>query len=330
MRHSFLKKYFFSIVITVIVGLFSGLFLLYGPYAGFRTTLVTTAMATLRHQWLATTFYDDASINKILTENTVVDEDLVTDNSLIEIDSKKIDDERLAPVGKEPYKIFEINGNNYKGHVLVIYNPSKIKLGVTGRYGVWGENVSTGSKEDGALVAVNAAGFPDAGGHGKGEVVTGLLMKDGKVFANESPRAKTHKMIGFDKKDILTLFEGSVDEVLAKNYRDAVEFFPFLIVNGEPTQIVGNGGLGIGPMTLVGQRKEGTVIFVVIDGRQPGHSIGISAKQAQEIMVDYGCFNAARLDGGSSSILVENGIVLNKPSSSGGERWIPAWFELMP
>lgn len=330
MHHSFLKKYLFSIIITVFAGLAGGLFLLYGPYSGFRTTLVTTAMATLRHQWLATTFYDDGVINKILNDNKVFDIGLSTDNSLVEIDSKKIDDPRLLPIGKQPYKIIDIEGTNYKGHVLVIYNPSKIKLGVTSRYGVWGEWVSSGSKDDGALVAVNAAGFPDAGGHGKGERVTGLLIKDGEVYKNESPKAPTHKMIGFDKKDILTLYEGSLQNILAKNYRDAVEFYPFLIVNGEPTHIVGNGGLGIGPMTLIGQRKEGTVIFVVVDGRQPGHSIGITAKQAQEIMTDYGCFNAARLDGGSSSILVENGITLNKPSSTGGERWIPAWFELMP
>lgn len=330
MRSGFIKKYFFSIVISVVVGLLGGLFLLYGPYKDFRTTLVTTAMATLRHQWLATTFYDDATINQILKDNSVDDSGLSTDNSLVNINTSKINDDRLLPIGKSSYKIFDISGSNYKGYVLVIYDPSKIKIGVTSRYGVWGENVSTGSKEDGALAAVNAAGFPDANGHGKGGTVTGMLIKDGKIYANESPNASSHKMIGFDKNNILTLFEGSVNDVMKQNYRDAVEFEPFLIVNGVPTTITGNGGKGIGPMTLVGQRQEGTVLFVVIDGRQPGYSIGISVKQAQEIMLDYGCFNAARLDGGSSSILVENGTTINKPSSTGGERWIPAWYELMP
>ncbi len=331
MNIDFIKKYFFTIIITVAVSLASGLLLLYGPYKGFRTTLITTAMATMRHQWLATTFYDDDAINKVLSENKIDDTGKISDNSLIEIDISKIDDERLLPEDKtQSYKIIDISGTNYRGHVLVIYNPNKIDMGVTDRYGTWGEHVSTGSKDDGALVAVNAAGFPDAGGVGKGERATGMLIVDGKVKDIQNPEATVHQMIGFDKNGILTLFRGTVEEIMEKNYRDAIEFEPYLIVNGEPTKMYGDGGKGIGPVTLVGQRQEGTVLFVVIDGRQPGHSIGITMKKAQEIMLDYGCFNAARLDGGSSSILVEKGVTLNKPSSTGGERWVPSWFQLMP
>ena len=32
----------------------------------------------------------------------------------------------------------------------------------------------------------------------------------------------------------------------------------------------GDGGWGVGPRTAIGQRKDGTVLFLVIDGRQPG------------------------------------------------------------
>ena len=47
-------------VVAVVV-----LFLLYGPFNGFRDFLVTTAMSTMNHQYFATTFYSDEYINKV-------------------------------------------------------------------------------------------------------------------------------------------------------------------------------------------------------------------------------------------------------------------------
>ena len=47
-------------VVAVVV-----LFLLYGPFNGFRDWLVTTAMSTMNHQYFATTFYSDEYINKV-------------------------------------------------------------------------------------------------------------------------------------------------------------------------------------------------------------------------------------------------------------------------
>ena len=53
------------------------LFLLYGPYNGFRDWLVTTAMSTMHHQYLATTFYNQDTINQILESNVVVDQNSI-------------------------------------------------------------------------------------------------------------------------------------------------------------------------------------------------------------------------------------------------------------
>ena len=58
--------------------------------------------------------------------------------------------------------------------------------------------------------------------------------------------------------------------------RDAVQFGPFLIVNGTRAKTSGNGGWGINPRTVLAQRKDGIVLFLVIDGRRltmPGASI---------------------------------------------------------
>ena len=56
------------------------------------------------------------------------------------------------------------------------------------------------------------------------------------------------------------------------------------------------------PRTAVGQRKDGAVVFVCIDGRQAG-SAGGTYKDVIDIMIEYGVVNACNMDGGSSSIM---------------------------
>ena len=56
-------------------------------------------------------------------------------------------------------------------------------------------------------------------------------------------------------------------QALAKGIRDGIEFGPFLIVNGKPSFVKGDGGWGIAPRSAIGQRADGIVLFVVINGR---------------------------------------------------------------
>ena len=83
---------------------------------------------------------------------------------------------------------------------------------------------------------------------------------------------------------------------------------------------------GVGPRTAIGQRKDGTVLLLVIDGRQPGYSVGATLRDLQNIMYEEGAVIAANLDGGSSSTLYYNGKVINKPADLLGERMIPTAF----
>lgn len=85
------------------------------------------------------------------------------------------------------------------------------------------------------------------------------------------------------------------------------------------------------PRTLVGTDAEGkTVLLVVADGRQKGYSEGISLTEAAEVMKQHGCYHAANLDGGGSSILLARPatdpagdmVILNRPSD-GRPRPVP-------
>ncbi|MCK9906961.1 phosphodiester glycosidase family protein, partial [Frankia sp. Cpl3] len=87
--------------------------------------------------------------------------------------------------------------------------------------------------------------------------------------------------------------------------RDAMSFRPQLIVNGKnlfadrPAK-----SWGIQPRTAVGQKADGTIVFLVIDGRQPGHSIGASMKDVADLLEERGVVTAMAMDGGSSSMML--------------------------
>ena len=104
---------------------------------------------------------------------------------------------------------------------------------------------------------------------------------------------------------------------------EAVSFGPAMIVNGFKTINHGNGGWGIAPRTCIAQRKDGAILFLVIDGRQI-RSLGATLREAQDVLYDHGAYNAANLDGGSSSTLFYDDEVINNPCDSLGERSVPS------
>ena len=109
----------------------------------------------------------------------------------------------------------------------------------------------------------------------------------------------------------------SPEEAIADGMVDAVDFGPFLIVNGKASEVLGNGGWGTAPRTAIGQRKDGIVLFLVIDGRTVTRP-GADMNDLIEIMQNYGAYNAANLDGGTSSVMVVDGEIINDPVDSSG------------
>jgi hypothetical protein len=73
------------------------------------------------------------------------------------------------------------------------------------------------------------------------------------------------------------------------------------------------------PRTAIGQRADGKIVMLVVDGRQAGYSTGLSNYELGVAMQRLGCVTASALDSGGSSEMAFDGQVLNQPSD-GGER----------
>ncbi|HEY6707324.1 MAG TPA: phosphodiester glycosidase family protein [Actinomycetota bacterium] len=76
------------------------------------------------------------------------------------------------------------------------------------------------------------------------------------------------------------------------------------------------------PRTAVGATADGRLLIVTVDGRQPGHSVGMSLRELAELFVRLGARSAINLDGGGSTTMVLDGTIVNRFSDA-QERRVP-------
>ena len=319
-----------NIIFTILfslgsVGIITVLILLYGPFIGFREWLVTTAMTTMTHQYFATWFYDDETIQYILDKNRVVEINETTDvNSINFANSNKVTEyeneyERAILERDEnnnDYKIIEISEKSFDGYLVAVYDPSRIHTVVTENLGKSGQYLTTMAKNNDALIAINGGGFDDPNFNSTGGSPLGITVCNGEYVTTKS-YGGSGGIIGFTEDNKLVLGKMSVSEAKKQGIRDAVTFGPFLIVNGKPSAVLGNGGWGDAPRTAIAQRQDGIVLFLVLNGRKPG-KVGADMNDLIDILERYGAYNAANLDGGTSSVLVVNDVIVNDPIDSTG------------
>ena len=300
--------------LAIIVALMAVIaFLLYGPIVFIKKTIITSAMTTLSHQWIATVLYSGKTIDKVMSENTIVVMKSNSNPNLINNDKQEDKD----------YELLDVSGKYYKAYLLKIYDSSKVHLVAAKNLGKRGEKLYEILKENNALTGINASGFKDSSGHTKGGIPNGLVMSDGKIIYSECD--KYDNVIGITNEGKLVLGSYTTQELLNGNIRDAISFSPHLIVDGVPIKIVGDGGWGIAPRTAIAQTKDGVMMFLIIDGRQLS-SIGASLKDVQNILLANGAYNAANLDGGSSTIIMFNGKTINNPCTAITGRYLPSAF----
>ncbi len=330
------KKSIFSIFLIIIDILALGcFFVVYGPYSFFRDWFVTTAMTTMSHKYFAYTLYSEKTIEKVLDENKIIESEDPTDTSKISFNAdfekdsyESIYEEQVLKrdEGNDIYKVVDIEGDTWNGKMVVVYDPSKLQLVFSSKYGSKGEYLSTMAERNNALVAMNASGVYHPNGQNR---VTGTAILNGKVYAKGKDIYKGGGLIGFTKDNILMLTKKSANEAIADGMDRAVEFGPFLIVNGVTPKFNNVvGGYSRAARVAIAQRKDGIVLFLVTEGT---HTAGPNMKEVIDTLELYGAYNAANLDGGTSSQLVINNKLINHPKNimgkdvNGGRGIVTGW-----
>lgn len=320
-----------SLITLIIIDVFVAIcfFLTYGPISYFRDFLITTAMTTQSHKYLARIFYDDETINKVLSQNFIYNFAEGSDATQVVIGGIDEDINYASSYEKEilereegqEYKFISFKYNGYNCFLVAIYDPTRVSLMQSKYIGREGQILTDMSKTYGAKVAINAGGFADISatgivGEGNGGKPSGIVIKDNKlVFGNGNVNTE---IAGFNNDGILVLSYSTANQAIANGIKDAVQFGPFLVVNGVSASISGNGGWGINPRTVLAQRKDGIVLFLVVDGNGANNYNwsgrgGASMSDLLVILERYGAYNAVNMDGGASTTLVIENKLINSP-----------------
>ena len=330
-----MKRLTIVLLVLDIIAIFC-LLLAYGPYSGFRDMFVTTAMNTKNHRYLAYILYSDKQIKEILSNNYTGQSNEITNQDDINFDNEDphqyesiYEEQILKRDENQLYKIIEFDEKDYHVYLTVIYDASRLSTVKSRFYGTKGQHLSVMAQENNAIVAINGGRFFDVGGQGNGAKASSIFISNGEII--EDANGRKDSVIGISEDNVLTLGYMTADEAIDMGIRDAVCFGPFLIVNGKESFTQGNGGYGVNPRTAIGQRKDGIILFLTIDGNgsKYGFRGGATVIDMIDIFKRYGAYNAANLDGGASSVLAINGEVYNNPVaySSTGERSLPnAWI----
>ena len=215
----------------------------------------------------------------------------------------------------------DVMKKGFNGTMIIVLDPSRVFAGGPGFYGGNGMLLEDLVNRYDAVGGINGGGFIDDDGGGSGGFPAGLTIVDGQAYLWAGSGASA----AFDEDNVLHVGDYTIETAAAAHIRDCVSFGPALIVDGVPQYDSGMES-GINPRTAIGQRADGAVLMLCIDGRQL-HSIGASFGDLRDVMLDFGAVNACSLDGGSSTVMYFNGEYLNRPSSaSGTSRYLPNAF----
>ena len=220
--------------------------------------------------------------------------------------------------------IIEVKRNSYVAKLAIVKDSECIKLHTNTRDSR-GSTILEHMDESNALLAINASGFADYNGQGNGATPVGLVKYNG-IKINEQTNLSYYQIAGFDSDNNFIVGDNVDTSIL----RDAVEFYPLLISDGE-IRVSGSYGLGLHPRSAIGQTIDKATLLLVVDGRQVGYSLGATVSECAELMQQYGAQNAMCLDGGSSSVMAYQGKLITSSSSPMQDgRYLPNSWVVMP
>ena len=294
---------FIALVLTITL-------ICHGPSESAKELFATTILETGQLKFLANVFLSKDELQKIVDKNSLQDMDVEVDKNLINTEGNK---------EKELIEIHNVSGDGFEGTMMVVNDPSKISLATTYPWGEYGKELGVIVDEAGAIAGVNGGIYYSSGN--KGGRPYGVTVSNGEIQDIALGWSGLY-LIGFDENNLLRIIslegmnKSAVEKMVKEEkIRDAISFqeessdannhFVKLIINGEKRELSGKGS-GQNPRTAIGQRKDGSVLILVTDGRGKNGHLGATASDLIEIMAEYGAVNAANVDGGSSSSLYYN------------------------
>ena len=300
---------FFTVIALVVVGLCMVCNLIFnGPSESARDVLTMSMLESSGMKWFPGLFIGQDKVDEIQSNvsETLPSDVSGSDSVVINPGSSVANEEwKDHPDG---IRIEYVYGDTYNAYVMLIRDPASVYMATsTEKFStdIPGTRIHQQILTEEAIAAINAGAFFDNGTSSSvvGSVPQGLVVAGGKVVW-ESGSAPEEGFVGFNQDNILMVAKTMTGaKAMELGIRDGCCFGPLLIMDGNVNMEAYNSNSGWNPRTAIGQRADGAVIFLAIDGRQAG-SLGGSYADIIDIMQEFGAVNACNLDGGSSTVML--------------------------
>lgn len=219
---------------------------------------------------------------------------------------------------EEGLHIYRIHGKDYRGVLAVVDDPKRLYVGTLDYYGGYALTLEQFIEKNHAILATNGGGFDDPNGEGNGSTPTGIVMVDGQY--RWGGKWGEYDCLAITAEGRLITGRRTGEYLESQNTLYAVSYGPGLIVDGQIQDLYVSQPE---PRTAVGQREDGEMLLLIVEGRQVG-ALGVDLPTLARIMAELGCVNATNLDGGASSALFYRGTLMNRPNGLAGMRPMPS------
>jgi len=302
----------FTLVILLVVGLYMVCDLIFnGPSESAKNVLTMSLLEASATKWVPGLFIGEEGVRDVQSSVSSTLPADVSDSSQVVIQSGIANGEVTSEWKDHPdgIRIESIKGDTFNAHIMIIRDPSSVFVATSLYPGqkfstaVPGKPINLTMMELGTIAGINAGAFFDDGTGSStiGSVPQGIVLSEGNVVWND--RRSYNGFVGITEENILVVANTmSAEKAKELKIRDGCCFGPVLIMDGVINETAYNQNSGYNPRTAIGQRADGAIIFLCIDGRQLG-SMGGTYADIINIMVEYGAVNACNLDGGSSTVM---------------------------
>lgn len=300
---------FFTVIFLVVIGLCMVCNLIFnGPSESARDVLTMSMLESSGMKWFPGIFIGNDKVQEIQTNISATLPNDVSNSGQVVIQPGNSLTNAEWEGHPDGIRIEYVYGDTYNAYVMLIRDPSSVYMATsTEKFStsIPGTRINAEIVTQGAIAAINAGAFFDNGTSSTvvGSVPEGLVIAGGNVVWN-SGKAPEDGFVGFNEDNIMVVAKTmTAEKAMELKIRDGCCFGPVLIMDSQINEEAYNSNSGFNPRTAIGQRADGTVIFLCIDGRQAG-SLGGSYADIIDIMMEYKAVNACNLDGGSSTVML--------------------------
>jgi exopolysaccharide biosynthesis protein len=209
---------------------------------------------------------------------------------------------------------YQVDGTTVYAADIQLSSASYLKTALA--KSAYGKNVTETTSEmaesNNAVLAINGDYY--------GAQEKGYVLRNGVLYRNTAEKGQEDLVIYEDGSfEIIVEDEITAEELLEKGAVQILSFGPALITEGE-ISVTENDEVGrakaSNPRTAIGIIDDLHYVFVVSDGRTD-ESRGLTLYQLSQFMESLGADTAYNLDGGGSSSMVFQGVLVNNPTTTG-------------